>query len=108
MEVNHNGQWGTVCDDNWEKTDADVVCRELGFPGAVAAHGSAYFGRGSGPIWLDDVGCSGNEHTLDSCPSNHWGNNTCDHSQDASVVCQSECILCTTARIPHVVCCESL
>ena len=83
-------------------TDADVACRELGFPGAVAAHGSAYFGQGTGPIWLNDVGCSGSEHTLDNCHSNPRGNNTCDHSEDAGVVCQSECISCTIARTPHV------
>ena len=88
VEVYYNYQWGTVCDDGWSSTDAGVVCRQLGYGSSGLAYSGAYFGQGSGPIWLDNVQCTGSELTLASCV--HLGFNitrSCSHSEDAGVRC---------------------
>ena len=88
VEVYHNGEWGTVCDDDWDLNDAIVVCRQLGYTGAVSAHGSATYGKGSGPIHYDNVQCTGNETRLADCPHNGIGLHNCGHSEDAGVKCE--------------------
>ncbi|XP_062388283.1 deleted in malignant brain tumors 1 protein-like isoform X3 [Sardina pilchardus] len=87
VEVYHNSQWGTVCDDNWDMSDAQVVCRQLGCGGAVSAPNEAHFGRGSGNIWMDEVHCYGSEGSLTECPHSGLGTHNCDHGEDAGVVC---------------------
>ncbi|CAM4563249.1 unnamed protein product [Leuciscus chuanchicus] len=89
VEVLYNGTWGTVCDDGWDLSDAAVVCREMGCGDVIEAKSEAYFGQGSGQIWMDDVKCAGSESTLKNCSSNGWGVNNCSHQQDAGVFCQS-------------------
>jgi len=87
VEIFHGGQWGTVCSDSWDINDANIVCKQLGFPQATQAFGGAYHGQGSGPIWMDDVACSGNESFLFECSHRGWGINDCTHSKDVSVQC---------------------
>ncbi|XP_027480775.1 galectin-3-binding protein isoform X2 [Zalophus californianus] len=90
VEIFYRGQWGTVCDNLWDLTDASVVCRALGFANATEALGGAAFGPGAGPVMLDEVECTGTEPSLASCRSLGWLKSHCRHNQDAGVVCTNE------------------
>ena len=88
VEICNNNVWGTVCDDLWGTPDAQVACRQLGYPttGATALTLGAV-PDGTGQIWLDNVQCRGTESTLFACPANPIGTHNCVHAEDAGVRC---------------------
>ena len=99
VEICYNNDWGTVCDDSWDSSDAGVVCRQLGLPDTGAtAYSAAFFGQGTGPILLDEVNCFGTESRLAFCPANPIGNHNCGHSEDAGVRCTSSGFRYATER----------
>ncbi|XP_078095342.1 scavenger receptor cysteine-rich type 1 protein M130-like [Mustelus asterias] len=91
VEVLYRGEWGSVCNDDWEDSDAAVVCRQLGC-GNSLDEGLISSGAGSGPIWLDDVQCSGEEPFLWNCSANPWGQHDCGHDEDVKVMCSDHII----------------
>ena len=94
VEVFHNGRWGTVCHDRWDDRDAAVACRQLGYQGGTAVVGyPSRFGEGTGPIYLDNVECRGDESRLIDCPrtgsARTIGNHNCLHIEDAGAICSA-------------------
>ena len=54
-----------------------------------------FFGEGSGPIFLDNVLCTGAESALTQCHHRGIGNHDCHHGDDAGVICRGDhMILC--------------
>ncbi|XP_034095459.1 lysyl oxidase homolog 2A [Gymnodraco acuticeps] len=90
LEVFYNGEWGTVCDDDFSISAAHVACRELGFLDAQSWLPSAKYGKGEGRIWLDNVHCTGGEKSLAQCHSNGLGVSDCKHSEDVGVMCNQK------------------
>ena len=82
-----NARWGTVCDDAWDFLDARVVCRQLGYPDAVAALTSAHYGEGTVPTLLSNISCTGRELKLTM--SRHGGIRIqdCQQSNYVAVEC---------------------
>lgn len=119
VEVCIDGRWGTVCAGGggvvWDANDATVVCNQLfntstkstscthththprashmtspiagGFP-TVGKHGA-----GMGPIFLNNLGCFGNEANLLECLNSGLSFvANCNHTQDVGVACYGECV----------------
>ena len=54
----------------------------------ATAFSTADFGEGTGPIFIDELHCSGMESDLLDCPSfQPVGLHHCDHTMDAGVKC---------------------
>ena len=80
-----------MCDDYWDTADAQVVCRQLGYPTSnVTIFTEAYFGQGIGPIHLDDVSCAGTESSLFICSYTIF--HDCAHSEDAGIRCSGKLV----------------
>merc|ERR1711970_969900 len=76
-----------VCDDEWDDTDANVVCKELGFTSGGYATVESHFGKvdletQSG---FDEVDCWGGESSLVNCL--HNSDHDCYDGEGAGVVC---------------------
>ena len=55
-------------------------------PGVAKRFG--FFGRGIGPVFVEEVQCNGLEGSLLECGNTGLGLSTCDHYEDAGVICQ--------------------
>ena len=74
-----------VCDDGWGIEAGNVVCRQLGFPGAVEVKKESYFGQEGSRFSMDNVKCQGDEATLMDCF--YRPRDDCRAEEAASVIC---------------------
>jgi len=82
--VYHEGK--PVCHNGWDYADASVVCRVLGFPGAMNFTIRSHFGLSSSYFRLSNVNCRGDESSLEECPHD-IGADGCEADMVAGVVC---------------------
>ena len=90
VEISYQGEWGAVCHNGWTKKDADVVCRQLGYPSAIYYWRYGYVGTSSVAFKLDAVDCTGREPNLAACSHRRWGDlssNCMNNARTAGVTC---------------------
>ena len=98
LEVYHDNEWGTVCDDFFWRRDAKVACKQMGYTGAEAYLTDVAVAPDR-RFWLDDVNCIGNEAKLTECfynsnvrnsssrTSPQWGIANCIPAEQVGVRC---------------------
>ena len=84
-----NGSWGTVCDDGFENREASVICKMFGYQYGIA-RSEAFFGQGTGHIFMDEVKCNGNELSIFDCSYIDMRQHDCGHGEDSGVECSVE------------------
>ncbi|XP_035690797.1 uncharacterized protein LOC118425782, partial [Branchiostoma floridae] len=92
VRLSDTDSWGTVCDDGFDMNDAAVACRMLGYTEAMEVRCCTHYGQGLENIYMDDLGCTGNENSLLDCMYAGWGLHNCGHGEDVGVVCGSPVI----------------
>ena len=83
------GQWERICDDEWDNTNAEVACSQLGLSGGTATSEQGASLSIAETFLLDDVDCDGTEDRVIDCE--HAGRNMhdCAAQETAGVICTS-------------------
>ncbi|XP_068563150.1 scavenger receptor cysteine-rich type 1 protein M130-like, partial [Cebidichthys violaceus] len=90
VKSNHSNQsnqwWSSVCEDDFDQQDAEVVCRELGC-GAPSVLQGALYGEVEAPMWTKEFQCGGHESALLDCRSSGSDRNTCSPGKAVGLTC---------------------
>ncbi|KAG7221200.1 hypothetical protein INR49_017461, partial [Caranx melampygus] len=81
-----NQGWSSVCEDDFDQQDAEVVCRELGCGSPSVFQGGLY-GAVEAPMWTKEFQCGGNESALMDCRSSGSTRSICSPGKAVGLTC---------------------
>jgi len=75
--------------NNFKPENGVTLKKNLKFSAGPVPHINAFYGRGTGPIWLDSLSCTGSETNLVNCSHRGVGITSyyCGHDDDVGVQC---------------------
>uniref|UniRef100_A0AAQ4S4L1 Uncharacterized protein n=1 Tax=Gasterosteus aculeatus aculeatus TaxID=481459 RepID=A0AAQ4S4L1_GASAC len=85
-QSNQSNQWSSVCEEDFDQQDAEVVCSELGC-GALSVLQGALYGEVEAPMWTKEFQCGGHESSLLYCRSSGSERNTCSPGKAVGLTC---------------------
>ena len=85
VEVYNEGHWKRVCSSDWDRSAADVVCREMNCGTPLTQTEVLDFGQAHGLTGVKTT-CVGNETSISECSLQDYKENCVD----ATVVCTSK------------------
>uniref|UniRef100_A0A7N6F855 SRCR domain-containing protein n=1 Tax=Anabas testudineus TaxID=64144 RepID=A0A7N6F855_ANATE len=86
LQVKSNQSWSSVCEGDFDRQDAEVVCRELGC-GTPSIFQGGLYGEGEAPVWDKNFHCKGNESALLDCGSSGSARETCSPGEAVGLTC---------------------
>ena len=90
-------EWGYVCDDSWDKNDADVACRQLGYSRSSSSNTEVLIENREFPYLIDDVECTGDEEKLIDCT--HTSRHNCGSGEHVQISCETTGKYCSSFSI---------
>ncbi|XP_028275163.1 scavenger receptor cysteine-rich type 1 protein M130-like [Parambassis ranga] len=86
LEVKSDQSWSSVCEDDFNLQNAEVVCRELGC-GAPSVFKGGLYGAAEAPVWMRRFQCGGHESALLDCGSSQSTENSCSAGKAVGLTC---------------------
>lgn len=98
VEIIYDGQRGSLCVEDWDYGDVDIICKQLGYIGGSFQRSLKK--RYKSTIFMSDMRCLGFETSIFQCTNTGWNITKevgCGNNHDATVHCYNKgtcfCIL---------------
>ncbi|XP_028275146.1 scavenger receptor cysteine-rich type 1 protein M130-like [Parambassis ranga] len=86
LEVKSDQSWSSVCEDDFNLQNAEVVCRELSC-GAPSVLQGALYGAVEPLVWSTEFQCEGNESALLDCDRTSSARSSCSAGKAVGLTC---------------------